>query len=128
MQLTESTFELYAAKYYTNHNCIDEQEFIEDFCRLKYIKRLVKKYKQSDDLRERLLLNHLVILYNVFESVACTQMLLFKLKEDFSVIKPFLILMNRLPETITDHENKVIYTSHIPLDNNVVDKIRKNIL
>jgi hypothetical protein len=43
MQLTESTFELYAAKYYTNHNCIDEQEFIEDFCRLKYIKRLVKK-------------------------------------------------------------------------------------
>ena len=95
MQLTESTFELYAAKYYTNHNCIDEQEFIEDFCRLKYIKRLVKKYKQSDDLRERLLLNHVIVLNNLFGAEACVTLLLFKIQREYwCTLKSFLLFLN----------------------------------
>lgn len=128
MLLTEATLELYAAKYYNNPNCIDKEEFLEDFNRLKYIKRLVKRYKQSGDLKERLILNHLIILYNIFDSKACTLMLYFKLKDYFDVIKPFLILLNRLPDKLVMNNYEVIYMTHIPLDNFVVEKIRTNIL
>ncbi len=128
MQLSEATLELYAAKYYNNPNCIDKEEFIEDFNRLKYIKRLVKRYKATGDLKERLILNHLTILYNTFESTACIHMLWFKLKENFHVIKPFLILLNRLPDTLKLDNKRIIHFSDINLDIEVVDKIRRNIL
>lgn len=128
MNLTEATLELYAAKYYNNPNCIDKEEFLEDFNRLKYIKRLVKRYKQTGELKERLILNHLIILYNTFESKPCTRMLFFKLKENFSVIKPFLILLNRLPEKLLLENKQYLYFADIPLDNYVVEQIRKNIL
>lgn len=128
MNLTEATLELYAAKYYNNPNCIDKEEFLEDFNRLKYIKRLVKRYKQTGELKERLILNHLIILYNTFESKPCTRMLVFKLKENFSVIKPFLILLNRLPEKLLLENKQYLYFADIPLDNYVVEQIRKNIL
>jgi len=128
MILNDSNIELYAIKYYINHNCIDKEEFIEDYNRFKYIKRLVKKYVQSGELRERLILNHLVILFNTFETKACIRMLYFKIKEYFHILKPFLILMNRLPKEIKDENNQIVYMSDIPLDNNIVEVIRKNIL
>lgn len=128
MILNDSNIELYAIKYYINHNCIDKEEFIEDYNRFKYIKRLVKKYVQSGELRERLILNHLVILFNTFETKACIRMLYFKMKEYFHILKPFLILMNRLPKEIKDENNQIVYMSDIPLDNNIVEVIRKNIL
>jgi len=128
MILNDSNIELYAIKYYINHNCIDKEEFIEDYNRFKYIKRLVKKYVQSGELRERLILNHLVILFNTFETKACIRMLYFKMKEYFHILKPFLILMNRLPKEIKDENNQIVYMSYIPLDNNIVEVIRKNIL
>jgi len=128
MILNDSNIELYAIKYYINHNCIDKEEFIEDYNRFKYIKRLVKKYVQSGELRERLILNHLVILFNTFETKACIRMLYFKIKEYFHILKPFLILMNRLPKEIKDENNQIVYMSYIPLDNNIVEVIRKNIL
>ena len=72
MILSEKNLELFAAKCYTNNNCIDIDEFKEDFNRLKYIKRLVKRYEVYGELRERLILNHLVIMYNTFENKDCT--------------------------------------------------------
>jgi len=128
MILNDSNIELYAIKFYINTNCIDRAEFIEDYNRFKYIKRLMKKYVQSGDLKERLILNHLVILFNTFESKACTRILYYKLKEYFPIIKPFLILMNRLPKTIKNENNELIYTSSIPMNENVITAIRKNIL
>ena len=68
MILSEKNLELFAAKCYINNNCIDIDEFKEDFNRLKYIKRLVKRYEVYGELRERLILNHLVIMYNTFEN------------------------------------------------------------
>ena len=125
MILTEDNLELFAAKSYINSNCIDIDEFKEDFNRLKYVKRLVKRYEVYGELRERLILNHLVIMYNVFENEGCTRMLFYKLRGSLSVITPFLLLLKRLPREVLDRDNKIIYTTDIAMDQDVIKVLRK---
>ena len=108
MILTENNLELFAAKCYINNNCIDVEEFKEDFNRIKYIKRLVKRYEVYGELRERLILNHLVIMYNVFEGTACTRMIFYKMRNSLPIITPFLLLLKRLPREVYDEDNKII--------------------
>ena len=124
MILTEDNLELFAAKCYINNNCIDIEEFKEDFNRLKYIKRLVKRYEVYGELRERLILNHLVIMYNVFENKDCTRMIFYKLRLSLPVIIPFLLLLKRLPKEVYNHDNKIIHTSGILMDQEVIKKLR----
>ncbi len=124
MILTEDNLELFAAKCYINNNCIDIEEFKEDFNRLKYIKRLVKRYEVYGELRERLILNHLVIMYNVFENKDCTRMIFYKLRLSLPVIVPFLLLLKRLPKEVYNHDNKIIHTSDILMDQEVIKKLR----
>jgi hypothetical protein len=100
MQLNDNNFSLFAAKYYNNPNCTDILEFHEDLNRIKYVKRLLKIYKESGELKERLVLNHLITLYNVFEPQACTKMLVFKLVDHVEVLKSFLSYMNVWPDRI----------------------------
>ncbi len=87
MQLNDNNFSLFAAKYYNNPNCTDILEFHDDLNRIKYVKRLLKGYSESGELKERLVLNHLITLYNVFDPQACTKMLVFKLPEHLPVLK-----------------------------------------
>ena len=124
MILTEDNLELFAAKCYINNNCIDIEEFKEDFNRLKYIKRLVKRYEVYGELRERLILNHLVIMYNVFEGKDCTRMIFYKLRQSLPIIVPFLLLLKRLPKELYDQDNKLIYTSDIAMNQEVIKKLR----
>ena len=124
MILTEDNLELFAAKCYINNNCIDIEEFKEDFNRLKYIKRLVKRYEVYGELRERLILNHLVIMYNVFEGKDCTRMIFYKLRQSLPIIVPFLLLLRRLPKELYDQDNKLIYTSDIAMNQEVIRKLR----
>ena len=121
----DANFALFAAKAYNNPNCVDMEEFYEDFNRLKYIKRLIKRYSLGGELKERLILNHLVILYNVFENEACTRMIFFKVKKYMEHIGPFLVLLKRMPKTIIDENNNIFYTSDIHLDEYVIEKLRK---
>ena len=93
MILTELNIELYAAKGYENPNCVSIEEFVEDFNRLRYVKRLIRRYAQNGELKERLILNHLVILYNTFDNTICTRMIFFKLKKYLEYIVPFLLLL-----------------------------------
>lgn len=123
-KLTEDNFLLYAAKNYDNPNCVDILEFYDDLNRIKYIKRLFKKYKESGELKERLVINHLVTLYNVFPHPAATQMLIFKLNDYLSILKPFLILFNYWPNKINTG-SVVLYDSDIQLDTNVVKLLRQ---
>jgi hypothetical protein len=125
MILTENNLELFAAKCYINHNCIDVEEFKEDFNRIKYIKRLVKRYEVYGELRERLILNHLVIMYNVFEGTGCTRMIFYKMRNSLPIITPFLLLLKRLPREVYDEDNKIIYTSSIVMDQDVITRLRK---
>ena len=98
-KIDESNFILYAAQCYDNPQCMDESEFFDDLKRFKYLKRLFNKYQESGELKERLVLNHLVVLYNLFGNEGTTRMLFFKLKNYLDILKPFLVMLERLPES-----------------------------
>ena len=125
-KLDESNFMLYAAKHYDNPQCFDTLEFYEDLSRFKYIKRLFNRYEESGELKERLILNHLIILYNVF-GPATTKMLFFKLSDHLHLLKPFIVLLGFLPDKVTGVgvENKTIISSDISMDDNIVKLLRK---
>ena len=98
--LNHSNWMMYAAKNYTNSECISDDEFLEDLNRCMYIKRLFKKYEESGELRERLILNHLIILTNTFGPTAATRLLFFKLDGYYPLLKTFLEFLGFLPEKI----------------------------
>jgi hypothetical protein len=98
--LDDGNFLLYAAKAYENPSCVDDEEFMEDLNRIKYIKRLLRKYDIGGELKERLIINHLVVLYNVFEGDALTRMLFYRLYEYLEFLVPFLDLIGRLPDVV----------------------------
>ena len=118
MQLNENNFSLFAAKYYNNPNCTDILEFHDDLNRIKYVKRLLKGYAESGELKECLVLNHLITLYNVFDPHACTKMLVFKLPEHVSVLKSFLSYLGVWQERITElgPDNEVINSKDVKVD------------
>lgn len=123
--LTNDNFLIYTMKCYNSPNCVIS-EFEEDFKRLKYIKRLIKKYKHSKELRERLILNHIIVLSNVFGTEAAVRMLFFKLdKDDYSVLKPFLIFLNYMPSRVNGINGSDIISSNIIMDAHVIDKLRR---
>ena len=125
--LDDSNFILFAAKFYDNPNMMDVLEFEEDVNRIKYIKRLFSKYKSGKKLRERLILNHIIILYNVFEARACTRMLCYRLYEYLDYLKPFLVYLNYWPERIDPIgiNKEVILDSDINMDENIIKVLRK---
>lgn len=122
--LNDNNFMLYAAKAYDKPNAV-MSEFEEDLNRILYVKRLLTKYYSSGILKERLILNHIVVLYNVFGVEAATRILFFKLDErDYEVIKPFLIFLNFLPKVVYGIKGKNIITSEIQLDTGSIKCLR----
>ena len=105
--ITTNNFVMYAIKHYDNPQCEGEKEFHDDMKRFKYIKRLFKKYSLGGQLKERLLLNHIIILRNLFGTEACVTLLLFKTQREYlSVLKSFLIFLNMIREDeLTDIES-----------------------
>lgn len=99
-KLDETNFLLYCAKYYDNPQCFDTEEFYEDLSRIKYIKRLLNKYKENGDLKERLILNHIIVLCNVFGPVHTSRILFFKLKDFHECLKPFLESLGHMPAVV----------------------------
>ena len=86
---------MFAIKHYDNPQCEGEKEFYDDMKRFKYIKRLLRKYKDTGIIKERLLLNHIIILKNLFGAEACVPLLLFKIqKEYWETLKSFLLFLN----------------------------------
>lgn len=125
-KLNDDNFLIYAAKYYDNPQCQTTEEFIEDLKRIKYIKKLLTRYVESGELKDRLILNHLIILSNLFSSEHLCRILYLKMKNQFKYVKPFLILLNILPEKLYDIKNEnVIDTSLIPMDKRIIETLRK---
>lgn len=123
MILTESTFLLFAAKHYENPHCQDELEFEEDLKRFQYLRKLFNKYKQSGDLKERLILNHLIIIYNVFGPSA-TDMLFMKLEDYHDCLKPFVVYLNYMPVYIK-YEGKYILSENILSDDYITEILKR---
>jgi hypothetical protein len=125
-KLDESNFLLYAAKHYDNPHCFETLEFYDDLNRFKYIKRLFNRYEEAGELKERLVLNHLTVLYNVFGAEPATRMLFLKLRGYYHYLKPFLVLMGTMPDVVYNIgiENKNIVSSDIPMESDIVDVLR----
>lgn len=123
MQLSEENFLLYAAKCYDNPLCYDTTEFEDDLKRFNYIRKLFKRFHEGEDLKERLILNHIVITFNCFGSHT-TNMLFMKLEGYHAYLKPFLVFLDRMPDMI-EYKNKKIHTSHIPMDSSIIAALRK---
>ena len=126
-QLDDSNFLLYAAANYDNPQCYDTDEFYDDLKRFKYLKRLFNKYRETNDLKERLIFNHLIVIYNVFGPVPGTRMLFFKLEGYYDLLKPFLIFMNHMPDIVYNigSKNKNIKSVDLSMDQSIINILRK---
>ena len=123
--LTDDNFLIFCAKYYDNPHCQSTEEFIEDLKHIKYIKKLLTRYIESGELKERLILNHLTILCNLFGPEALCRILYLKMKPQFPFIKPFLILLNIMPERIFNvSEEAIIDTALIAMDQQIINALR----
>lgn len=123
--LTTENIMLYAAKAYDKPNCI-MSEFKEDMKRFNYLKRLFQRYRKLGELRERLIINHLVVLYNVFGPEVTTRLLFFKLnKEDYPALKTYLLFLNYMPNIVRGIKGINIYSSDISVDMKIADELRK---
>jgi len=123
MMLSDETFLIYAAKHYDMRKSTGVDEFYDDLKRFQYLKKLFKRYIDNDDLKLRLILNHIIVLYNCFDEMA-TPMLFLKLEEFHEQLKPILVFLKRMPPYV-EYENTFIYTSNIGLDQRIVDELRK---
>jgi hypothetical protein len=124
--LTDKNFLLYCASNYDNAKYASTEEFVEDLNRLKYIKKLITRYIEYGELKERLILNHIIVLNNCFGPEVCCKILYLKMKPQMKYIKPFLVLLNIMPECLYNiNDEKIINTDLIEMDENIVAKLRK---
>lgn len=123
-ELNNDNVTIYAVKAYDRPNCV-MSEFKDDMKRFNYLKRLFKRYRKLDELRERLVLNHLVVLYNVFGPEVATRLLFYKMsKDDYPALKTYLVFLSVMPDRIRGIKGQDIISSDIPVDMKIVDILR----
>jgi hypothetical protein len=123
--LNEENFLIYAMKCYTSPNCI-MSEFEGDIKRTKYLKRLFRRYKVTKSLKERLIINHIILLNNVFGPEATSRILFYRADErDYDILKTFLCYLKIMPEMIYGINGKNISSYDIPMDPNVAEILLK---
>jgi hypothetical protein len=123
--LTSENILLYAVKAYDKPNCI-MSEFKEDMKRFNYLKRLFYRYRKEGEMRERLVINHLIVLYNVFGVEVATRMLFFKVhKEDYHTLKTYLLFLNYMPSVVMGIRGNNIISSDIDVDMKVAEVLRE---
>ena len=123
--LNEKNFLLYAMKEYDNPQCVQVEEFYDDLKKVKYIKRLFNQYLNEGVLKEILLLNHIIVFYNVFPVRSATRILFLKIEEEFwPILKTFLVYLSYMSEIIDPINGKAILSDDIQLDQGVVDNLR----
>lgn len=124
--LTDKNFLLYCASHYDNVKYASTEDFVEDLNRLKYIKKLITRYVEYGELKERLILNHIIVLNNCFGPEVLCRILYLKLRPQMKYVKPFLVLLNIMPERLYNIDDEhIIDTDLIEMDQNIVAKLRK---
>tara|TARA_X000000368_G_C22886444_1_gene647629 strand:- start:242 stop:613 length:372 start_codon:yes stop_codon:yes gene_type:complete len=116
-ELNENNYMLFAIKFYNNPHALTKEDFEDDLKRIKYVKRLLKRYKNTGVLKTHLILNHLTVLFNVFDDAAVA-LLFYNLEEDlWPAIKSFLFFLNRIPDYPRSHVHG------IPQDQYCIDEL-----
>lgn len=125
-ELNDDTFVMFAMKHYSNPGCRGVKDFNDDLKRLRYIKRLLGRYRVTGEIKERLILNHLVVFFNVFGVEGATRLLFFKIQPDlWPELKTFLVFLNFMPSLVPVQGGLHMPESEIPLDQNLVEILRK---
>lgn len=120
--INESTFLLVAMHHYDNSQCTSLAEFDEDLKRFGYLKKLLGRYKETGELKERLILNHIIVLYNLFGLVT-TELLFFKIDRQYwDTLATFLLYLERMPDNVPEIGVKL---AELTIDNNVLNILRK---
>ena len=123
--ITDDNFLMFAMKEYNDIQCTDIEEFYDDLKKIKYIKRLFNIYKNTGQLKERLILNHLIVFYNVFPVYAGTRILFYKIEEHFwPMLKTFLIFLDRMPDKIESIRGKTVLSTDIKMDDGIITRLR----
>jgi hypothetical protein len=123
--LTSENVLLYAVKAYDKPNCI-MSEFKEDMKRFNYLKRLFYRYRKEGEMRERLVINHLIVLYNVFGVEVATRLLFYRIhKEDYHTLKTYLLFLNYMPSIVRGIRGQNIISSDISVDLKVAEVLRE---
>lgn len=121
-KLTEDNFLIFAMHHYDNPQCVNLSEFEDDIKRFSYLKKLFFRYDLAQDLRERLILNHIIVLYNLFGSLT-TGMLFLKIdKSCWNSLITFLVYLERMPETVPEYGIKL---SDVKLDQDIIKALRE---
>ena len=124
--LHEGNINLYSMKFYDNPQCYDELEYYEDLKKITYIKRLFNHYRITNELKTRLILNHLIVFTNVFPVESAVRILFYKIDEKYySLLKPFLLSLSMMPEIVKGIRGKHILSSDIYMDEYIVSELRK---
>ena len=121
-KLNEANFLIYAMHHYDNTQCYSLAEFEDDLKKFLYLKKLLSRYKNNGDLKERLILNHIIVLYNLFGD-ATTKLIFYKVEENcWDILVTFLVYLDRMPETLPEYG---IVLSEVILDEKVISTLRK---
>ena len=124
--LTGANYLIYAASHYDNPSCKSTEEFMEDLRRIKYIKKLITRYVETGDLKERLILNHLIILSNVFAPIPLCRILFLKMEEYLKYIKPFLVHMSVWQDRLSNvKKTGFADMTLIPMDQTIINRLRE---
>ena len=119
--IDENSFLLLAMRYYDNTQCVNLAEFEEDLKRFSYLKKLFNRYRDNGDLKERLILNHIIILYNLF-GIISIDFLFYKIDREFwDILATFLVYLNLMPESIPE---RGLHLNDLKLDTNIIEKLR----
>lgn len=123
LELNEDNILFFAIKNYDNPECRGMNEFEEDFNRCVYLKRLFRRYHKTGELKERLILNHLITFYNVFGVSAATKMLFYKIEPELHyILKTFLVYLNYVPEEMNRKDD---YMVRVKMDDIIIQVLRK---
>lgn len=125
--LDESNFLLFAAKHYQNVHCCGTEEFMEDLSRLRHLKKQLGRFRNGGELNERLILNHIIVLGNVFPPEPLIRMMFWKMRDRLPDLKPFLVILNRLPPMVygIGPESRDYHTDEIPMAEDIMAILRK---
>ena len=123
--LTNDNILLFAMKHYSNPACRSTDEFLEDYDKIKYVKRLFKRYQTKGVLKERLILNHIITVYNVFGPEVATRILYFRLEDDlWTILKTFLVFLNYQTDVVYGIDGRNVKTDEIVIDEKLTERLR----
>ena len=124
--INDENIDLYCIKNYNNPQCISIEDYNNDMRRFKYIKRLLNQYANGNEIKIRLLVNQIIMIYNIFDRLSATRTLFYRLpQEHWSVLKTILIFLNRMPKIVYGINNTNLISSDIQIDNVIANQLRE---